>query len=125
VLRGARIGDGAHILSGSTVFGVIAPGALVAGVPARTKGKESPQKTNLAVASIVKRMFGLSSLPTPLDGPGQIPEWTSAAFIRLLLALEEVFEVTLPAEQVLQAGSIADLSKLVARAREESGAFGA
>ena len=38
VLRGARIGDGAKVMSGSTVSGIVASGAVVAGVPARVTG---------------------------------------------------------------------------------------
>jgi len=37
ILRGARIGDGACVMSGSTVAGIIANRAVVSGVPARVR----------------------------------------------------------------------------------------
>ena len=37
VLRGSRVGDGACIMSGSCVSGLIPPGAVVSGVPARVR----------------------------------------------------------------------------------------
>ena len=106
ILRGARIGDGASIMSGSTVSGVIAKGAIVTGVPARVKGKEPARKSGQAVAAIVMRVFGLSTLPGSLDGPAQIPGWNSIGAVRLLLALEEAYGITLPGEQMREAGSI-------------------
>jgi acetyltransferase-like isoleucine patch superfamily enzyme len=50
VLRGARIGDGAHIMSGSTVSGFIASHAIVAGVPAKAaKGAVFGPSTDMKV----------------------------------------------------------------------------
>jgi acetyltransferase-like isoleucine patch superfamily enzyme/acyl carrier protein len=117
ILRGARIGDGASVMSGSTVSGVIAKGAVVAGVPARVKGKETARKSGQAVAAIVMRVFGLSALPGSLDGPAQIPGWNSIGAVRLLLALEETYGMTLPGEQMREARSISEVYDLVTRAR--------
>jgi acetyltransferase-like isoleucine patch superfamily enzyme len=117
ILRGARIGDGACVMSGSTVAGIIASRAVVAGVPARVGGDGSMRDTGRSVASIIMRLFGLAA-PSPLDGPAQIAGWTRIGSIRLSLALEEAFGVTVPEEQIHLASNVAEVSRLVALARE-------
>jgi len=117
ILRGARIGDGACVMSGSTVAGIIASRAVVAGVPARVGGDGS-MRDGRSVALIIMRVFGLAAVPSPLDGPMQIAAWTRIGSIRLLLALEEAFGVTLPEEQLHLASNVAEVSRLVALARE-------
>src|SRR5882762_2710922 len=117
ILRGARIGDGASVMSGSTVSGVIASGVVVAGVPARVKGKEPARKSAQAVAAIVMRVFGLATLRGSLDGPAQIPGWNSIGAVRLQFALEEAYGMTLPGEQMREARSISEVYDLVTRAR--------
>lgn len=119
ILRGARIGDGACVISGSTVAGIIANGAVVAGVPARVRVDGSMLSSGRSVASIIMRVFGLATLPGPLDGPTQIAAWTRIGSIRLLLALEEAFGVTFPQEQICLASSVAEVSGLVALARRK------
>jgi acetyltransferase-like isoleucine patch superfamily enzyme len=118
ILRGARIGDGACVMSGSTVAGIIASRAVVAGVPARVGGDGSMRDTGRSVASIIMRLFGLAAAPSPLDGPAQIAGWTRIGSIRLSLALEEAFGVTIPEEQIHLASNVAEVSRLVALARE-------
>ncbi len=120
ILRGARIGDGACVISGSTVAGIIANRAVVAGVPARVRVDGSMRNAGLSVALIIMRVFGLATVPSPLDGPTQIAAWTRIGSIRLLLALEEAFGVALPEEQLHLASNVAEVSRLVALAREGS-----
>jgi acetyltransferase-like isoleucine patch superfamily enzyme/acyl carrier protein len=116
MLRGTRIGDGARILSGSTIYGAIAGGAVVAGVPARAVGKENA-KGDPAVSAVVMRVFGLGQPPAASDQLAQIPAWNSRAAVRLLLALEETFGVILDANRIGTAISVGALSALIAQAR--------
>jgi acetyltransferase-like isoleucine patch superfamily enzyme len=118
VLRGARIGDGARIMSGSTVAGVIAGGTVVGGVPARVVGSEASGALGRSVASVVTRVFRLAALPGPKDGPAQIPAWTESSAVRLLIAVEEAFGVTLREDQMRAARTVADVARLVTRARK-------
>jgi acetyltransferase-like isoleucine patch superfamily enzyme len=120
VLRGARIGDGAHVASGSTVAGLIPDGAVVSGVPARVGGSEPVRNIGRSVAAIVARVFALKSLPHELDGPCRIPAWTDAGAIRLLLALEEAFTVRLSEQQFVLTTTVAEVTQLVSLAREVS-----
>ena len=122
VLRGARIGDGARIMSGSTVAGVVAGGTVVSGVPARVVGGEASRVLGRKVASIVMRVFRLAAIPSPRDGPAQIPAWTESSAVRLLIAVEEAFGVTLRADQMRAARTVADVARLVTCAREASAA---
>ena len=117
MLRGARIGDGARVHSGSTISGVVAAGATVTGVPARTPGPEAPRKADAAVLDIARRVFGLPLAPAAADGPGVIGQWDGHGVIRLLLALEEEFGVTLSPERMRCATNLADVSRLVTQAR--------
>jgi acetyltransferase-like isoleucine patch superfamily enzyme len=120
ILRGARIGDGACVKSGSTVSGVIGNGAVVTGVPARAMGKSPARKVDSTAVAIIMRVFGLLTLPDPLDGPGQIPAWTSIGAVRLLLALETAFGVRLPEDEMRSAQNVADVVRLVNQARDQA-----
>jgi acetyltransferase-like isoleucine patch superfamily enzyme len=120
VLRGARIGDGARVMSGSTVAGVIPAGALVTGVPARVGGNDSARFVGRSVGSVFQRVFRLATPPGSLDGSAQIAAWTEHGSIRLLLALEEAFGITLPEDQVRAARSVAEITRLVSRVHEEN-----
>jgi acetyltransferase-like isoleucine patch superfamily enzyme len=117
VLRGTRIGDGARIISGSTVAGVIPNGAIFSGVPARARGNDALRNIGRSVATVVMRVFKLTALPDPAEGPAQIAGWTDAGVIRMLLALEETFGTTLPVEELCAARCIEDVTGIVTRAR--------
>jgi acetyltransferase-like isoleucine patch superfamily enzyme len=120
VLRGTRIGDGAQVISGSTVSGIVASGAVVAGVPARVVGKGSAHKSIDFVATTVMRVFGLTKLPGDQDGPAQIAAWTATGCVRLLLAFEESLGLTLHEEEMRRARTIAEVASIVTRARDGS-----
>ncbi len=121
MLRGARIGDGATVLSGSTISGVVASGATVSGVPARPVGREAPRKADPGMALVAMRVFDLAEPPGALDGPGSIARWDGAGAVRLLLALEDAYAITLSVDRVRNASNLADLSRLVALARGPAG----
>ena len=116
VLRGSTIGDGARIKSGSVVSGHIAASAVVGGVPARSLVKESPsEKADLP--TLVMRVLNLSAPPNLKDGPDQIPQWDSLGSLKLLLALEQTFGVTIGERQLKSAQSVAGLAEIVRAAR--------
>ena len=117
MLRGTRIGDGATVMSGSTISGVVASGAVVTGVPARTAAKDVVRRCDAGVAEVVRRVFGLARPPQALDGPGVIANWNGTGVIQLLLALEREFSVTLSADRVRGAATVAEVSRLVVQAR--------
>lgn len=99
VLGGSTIGDDAHVLSGSVVSGTVPAGALVRGVPARQVIPHSEGMTDesgsIELAGLVMRVLGLASLPDRSHGPDQIGEWDSLGALKLFLAIEETFGVTL------------------------------
>jgi carbonic anhydrase/acetyltransferase-like protein (isoleucine patch superfamily) len=119
VLRGAHIGNGASVLSGSTVFGIVPEGAVVGGLPARTIKKDSEAKIDPRVRIVIKRLFGLSSLPNPLFKIGELPGWTHLGWVRLLLALEESFGVTLPEREMREAVDVGEVARLVMQTVEQ------
>jgi len=116
VLRGSRICDGADVAAGSVVRGVISEGARVSGVPARLFVPAEHDSASKSVAEVVMRAFGLSGLPGSGDGPREIPYWDSLGALKLLLALEEAFGVTLSERALLGAVTVGDLSAVVDRA---------
>jgi acetyltransferase-like isoleucine patch superfamily enzyme/acyl carrier protein len=124
VLPGSRIGDGATVVAGSTVAGVVAPNTVVSGVPARVGGgKASSDSGSIAqrVCATVARALGLTSVPDLEAGPAQIPEWDSLGALRLVLALEDDFRVRLPEQEMVRVRRIADLVAAVeARAEKRS-----
>jgi acetyltransferase-like isoleucine patch superfamily enzyme/acyl carrier protein len=132
VLRGAVIGDGVRVLAGSVVAGVVQAGATVGGVPARVIGARArggAAEPAEEVPRIVAEVLALPGPPGPGQGPSELEGWDSLGALRLLLALEERFEVTLDESAMPRARSVADLTELVeaalARAAERpSGAGG-
>ncbi len=121
VLRGAQIGDGASVAAGSVVSGPVSAGARVMGVPARNVSERGTQAAAQAleerVPLVIQRALGLRSPPPLQAGPAQIAEWTSLGTLKVLLALEEEFAVSLPEEEVATARAVCDLVAMVEAAR--------
>lgn len=119
VLRGSSVGDGARVLPGSVVSGDVPAGAVVGGVPARVlAGGGAPADRDVAsAAEVLARTFGLASPPPPHAQPAQVPGWDSLGALKLLLALEEAFDVTLVEDELARVRCVGDLDALVARAR--------
>jgi hypothetical protein len=116
ILRGARIGDGAVVEAGSVVSGEVPAGARVSGVPARVKAAEVSGADAVEVPVIVMRALGLASPPALEAGPSVLPQWDSLGALKLLLALEDAFSVSLAEDEVARAACVADLAAIVSRA---------
>lgn len=119
ILRGADIGQGARIMSGSMVSGNVPIGAVVGGVPARPlNGAASADSPD--IAELTKNVLGLAVRPELTLGPNEIPEWDSLGTLRLLLAIEETYGVTVREEEVHSAKTVAALADLVESAKTRS-----
>ena len=116
ILRGARIGAGAVVEAGSVVSGEVPPGARVAGVPARVKEEVFVGVGGADVPLVVMRALGLPSPPALDAGPSEVPQWDSLGALKLLLALEDAYSISLTEDDVARAASVAELSSIVARA---------
>jgi acetyltransferase-like isoleucine patch superfamily enzyme len=114
VLRGSEIGDGAVVAAGSVVAGKVRSGAMVSGVPAREAAPEGPG--HATVPLVVQQSLGLAEIPSLDHGPAEIRTWDSLGALRLLLALEEAFGVTLSEDEVLRVKTVGDLAAVVDRA---------
>lgn len=117
ILRGSTIGAGARICSGSVVSGDIAAGVVATGVPAGVWSGREAGSEQLDVASVVMLTLNLDSKPRPSDGPDQLAQWDSFGALKLLLALEKAFNVTIREDQIKSARSVADLAQVVEVAR--------
>ncbi len=120
VLPGSRVGRGAVVKGGSVVSGEVADGAVVEGNPARSRfapveGEDA--RADAAVPRLVMQVLGLRDLPGPEAGPEQIAQWDSLGALRLVVALEETFAITLAEDQVRSARSIRELTEHVEAAR--------
>jgi acetyltransferase-like isoleucine patch superfamily enzyme/acyl carrier protein len=124
VLRGTTVGDGATIAPGSVVSGNVPSGAFVAGVPARSAHDQRRQRVETesdpSVIDILTRLFNLPERPSRLSGPAEITQWDSLGTLKLMLALEEVFHITLDEHAVSKATSVAELETLVEFARSNN-----
>jgi acetyltransferase-like isoleucine patch superfamily enzyme len=121
VLPGSRIGAKAVVVAGSVVSGEVAEGAVVEGNPARPlfHGQDADVE-GPAVAEVprlVMQVLALPSLPDAGAGPEQIAQWDSLGALRLIVAIEETFGITLAEDQMKASRSIRDLAALVEAAR--------
>jgi acetyltransferase-like isoleucine patch superfamily enzyme/acyl carrier protein len=115
ILRGSVIGDDVHITSGSMVSGVLPKGAAVSGVPARIIDSHRATDTQgVDVAGLVQSVLGLAERPLDSEGPEQIGAWDSLGSLRLLLAIEERYNVTLTENEMHAGNTVAALSDIIA-----------
>jgi acetyltransferase-like isoleucine patch superfamily enzyme len=119
ILRGSEIGDGARIASGSMVSGKVPAGAVYGGVPARPVS-EKAETDALDIPALIMRVLGLHERPAPSDGPDQIPQWDSLGALRLLLAIEDTFDIALGEDDMKSARSVAQLTDVVSAARDRA-----
>jgi maltose O-acetyltransferase len=122
ILRGSEIGDGARVASGSVVSGRVPPGASVAGVPARPVGDAATDEV-ADLSTLVMRILGLQVRPSPHHGPAEIPEWDSLGSLKLLLALEETYGISVAEDELRAVRSIAGLSVLLESSRTDESDF--
>lgn len=122
ILRGSVIGDGARVEPYSVVSGVVPPGVTVSGVPARAKGA-SGREGRGDVFEVLTRTFALPAPPSPDDGPLTVRGWDSLGSLRLLLALEDAFDVSIAPEEMVRVRSVRDLEALVDRSPERGAAL--
>jgi acetyltransferase-like isoleucine patch superfamily enzyme/acyl carrier protein len=124
VLAAVRVGD----LVDAVVARVGPTVAAATGAPGRPADllvhvASRPASTALAaddplaaVAELVRATLDLPIAPAPETDRDAIPEWDSFGALKLLLAAEDSFGVTLSEEAVAGARSVADLSAAIARA---------
>jgi acetyltransferase-like isoleucine patch superfamily enzyme/acyl carrier protein len=123
VLPGTRIGPGAIVAPGSVVSGDVPGGVTVEGNPARVHfaiADAAGGDAVDAVPALVKAVLNLAEMPGPDDGPDQVAEWDSLGALRLVLALEERFEITLTEDEIRGVCSIRDIEKVVSDAQRRA-----
>jgi len=118
VLRGSVIGAGAVVLGGSVVSGKVPAGARVSGVPARVVVESGADDTDAVdLPKLVMGVLGLSKPPAESDGPAQIREWDSLGALKIVLAVEEAYGVSLSEQELKAIASVAELARVVESAR--------
>jgi acyl carrier protein len=94
---------------------------VVGGVPAQVLGGDAPATTDeLDLPELLQRVLGLDQKPAPSDGPDQIPEWDSLGALKILLAVERTYQITVREDQLKSAQSVARLMEIVASARAKA-----
>jgi acetyltransferase-like isoleucine patch superfamily enzyme/acyl carrier protein len=119
LLRGADVGDGAVVEAGAVVSGKVGAGQRVAGVPALAVRAAGPGE-EVDVPRVVMQALGLAAPPPSAQTRQETPGWDSLGALKVLLALEDAFAVSLPEEEVAKAATIDDLAAAVERARARS-----
>ena len=111
ILPGARIGARATVEPGSVVTGNVPDDGHVAGNPATPVGARD--NGSRSVARTVAEVFGLETLPSSTIGPDDVAAWDSFGTLRVLIALEDSYDVVLDDRLVAAAQSVGDLERLV------------
>ena len=114
------------MLGGSVVSGRVAPGTLVSGVPARVvvAAGTGPESEAVDLPNLVMSVLGLSAPPADTDGPAQIREWDSLGALKIVLAVEEAYGVSLSEQELKAIASLAELAQVVETARARLGNSG-
>ena len=119
VLKGARIGARAHVVSGSVVSGTIHDDAFVSGVPARATKRlaATSADSHALVLSALEEVLGASPALALGAHPSTLRGWDSLATLRLLVAIESGAGVALPERDFVAARDLAAIVAIVDRAR--------
>lgn len=117
LMPGTTIGDGARIDAGSIVSGRVPAGAHFGGNPAGPIGRaartaDGPRPT----ADIIADVFGLESTPDGSVRADQVEGWDSLGSLRLLMAIEDEYGVTVDESALEHAVDVAAWSRVVDRA---------
>ena len=118
IMRGATLGDRCTVLSGSVVSGNVPPGATVGGMPARAVTEQAPSDELPDILDLAQQVLLLAHRPRMTDGPNTLVQWDSLGGLRLLLAIEDEFHVSLGEEEMRTAKNLEHLAAIVERARQ-------
>jgi acyl carrier protein len=126
ILKGTHLGSGARVARRSVVSGRIPEGGQVCGVPARMIPDASCRKHHGLVGdrgsisdrltAIVTEACGVEGALRPEEGPSQIIGWDSLGALRVLIAMEEEFRISLPEHALCAISTLRDLEEIVAEA---------
>jgi acetyltransferase-like isoleucine patch superfamily enzyme len=119
ILRGADIGDGVRVLSGSTVSGVVPSGVTVCGVPARVLN-EGTDADLPDIPKLMRSVLGSARRPEPGVELREIPGWDGPGTRRLALAINDAYGIALCEADLRAAKTLASLCDLVELAIERS-----
>jgi acetyltransferase-like isoleucine patch superfamily enzyme/acyl carrier protein len=121
ILKGTQVKCGSRVIDGSVIAGIVEAGVSTSGihrriadVPRRSPaGRREHADIFTDVSAVVRRTFAWSHDIQPEDGPAQIAGWDSLGSLRLLLALEEEFQITFPDEGLSRVEDVAQLCSAV------------
>jgi acetyltransferase-like isoleucine patch superfamily enzyme/acyl carrier protein len=117
ILRGADIGDGARVSSGSTVSGMVPGGVTVRGVPALVLSDSADLPD---VPKLLRSVLGLARRPDPGVELNDIPEWDYSGTRSLVLAIKDAYRITVREEDLRAVKTVAALCDFVDLAMERS-----
>jgi acetyltransferase-like isoleucine patch superfamily enzyme/acyl carrier protein len=86
--------------------------AALAAIVERKSGVAA--RPTIDMAELVQGVLGLAERPPPDAGPTQIAEWDSLGALRLLLAIEETFGVSISESEMRAGSTVAALAGIVA-----------
>lgn len=121
ILKGSRIADGATVMAGSVVAFELPAGAVAGGVPARVLTDDLAHWSRPAapgardglverLCQVIRTVFTLPAEPSLNTMREQIAGWDSLGTLRLILAVEDEFDVSLEEHDVIDAHDVAGLA---------------
>jgi len=124
ILRGSSIGDGATVLDGSVVSGVVPDGATIGGVPGKLQRQSGVERHSSTIGTVHERLtelivrwFQLDERPDYSTKLSQLPGYDMLGLESLFVALEGEFGVCLNDPELVEISTLRDLVGVVESSR--------
>ena len=117
ILPGTYVVDDAEIAAGSVLSGTIATNGAATGAPAGASGAHTFPAADVEqrLAFLLRDVFDRTGATPPSLELERISGWGAGGALRLLLAVEEEFHVTIPDDEWLAICTLGDLVRTIER----------
>lgn len=120
IMPGSIIGDDVTIAPASVVSGLVPAGSDIGGNPAVALRVDQRSGDEHPVVALVQAVFALPSVPDVHTVPADIEGWDSLGTLRLLVAFENEYGVTIDERVVADLATVGDWQQLLVAHRRRT-----